>query len=138
MDEVIRSRQFNKTMEPDSQESFEDLASDSQRLGFKTRFRRIAGGLGLNIGLNQNELARLYEAAFLAALCNISFNGLGGCGGTIQPEKEPTRWRLEQAYMDACQKFYRCKGWKALTPAQRKSVCAVFLAVEVSDENLAD
>ena len=123
-------------MDAESQDFFEELANCS-RTGFKTRFGRIARRLGLNVGLNRNELSRLYEAAFLAALCTISFNGLGGCAGAIRAEKEPTRRRLEQAFMDACHNFYRCTGWKALTTAQKKSIRTIFLFVSVSEENLS-
>lgn len=123
-------------MDADSQEFFEELASCS-RTGFKTKFGRVARRLGLTLGLNRIELSRLHEAAFLAALCNISFNGLGGCGGEIKPEKEPTRCRLEQAFMDACENFYCSPGWKTLKPAQKKSIQTVFLSVSVSEENLA-
>ena len=93
--------------------------------------------MGLNDGLKRDELMRLYEAAFLAALCNISFNGLGGCEGQIRPENEPTRRRLEQSYMAARDTFYRCVGWKSLSSARRKSIQNVFLTVLVDDENLA-
>jgi hypothetical protein len=123
-------------MDSDSQDFFEELASCS-RTGFKTRFSRTARRLGLNRGLSRGELARLYEAAFIAALCNISFNGLGGCGGEIRPDKEQTRCRLEQSFMDACDNFYRSPGWKVLKPAQKKSIHSIFLSVSVSEENLA-
>jgi hypothetical protein len=97
----------------------------------------LARRLGLRDGLKRAELSCLYEAAFVAALCNISFNGLGGCGGEIKPEKESTRCRLEQAFMDACDNFYRCAGWRALTPGQQKSIRSIFLTVSVNEENLA-
>ena len=93
--------------------------------------------MGLNNGLNRSDLSCLYEAAFLAALCNISFNGLGGCAGEIRPEKELTRCRLEQSFMDARDNFYRSAGWKSLKPAQKKSIKSIFLSVLVSEENLA-
>ncbi len=123
-------------MDAESQDFFEELASCS-RTGFKTKFGRTARRLGLNVGLNRNELYRLYEAAFLAALCTISFNGLGGCAGGIRPEKEPTRRKLEQAFMDACHNFYRSAGWKALPTPQKKSIRTIFLFVSVSEENLS-
>jgi hypothetical protein len=123
-------------MDADSQDFFEELAS-CPRTGFKTKFSRTARRLGLKVELNRSELAALYEAAFLAALCNISFNGLGGCGGEIRPEKEPTRCRLEQAFMDACRNFYRCSGWKALSPAKKKSIRLIFFDVTITEENLA-
>lgn len=93
--------------------------------------------MGLDGGLKPSELSRLYEAAFLAALCNISFNGLGGCGGEIKPEKEPTRRHLEQAFMEARDNFFRSTGWQTLPPARKKAIQGVFLTVLVSEENLA-
>lgn len=124
-------------MDDDCPDFFDEMTS-CRRPDFKTRFARTLRRLGLNAGLTREELSRLYEAAFLGALCNISFNGLGGCGGEIRAEKEPTRRRLEQAFMDARQNFYRCSGWKTLTAERRKSIESVFLTVEVGDENLAD
>lgn len=123
-------------MDADSQDFSEELESCS-RPGFKTRFGQISRRLGLDGGLSRSEISRLYEAAFLAALCNISFNGLGGCGGIIRPEKEATRRRLEQAFMDARDNFFRCGGWKTLPSARKKSIQAVFLTVLVTEENLA-
>jgi hypothetical protein len=123
-------------MDADSQDFSEELAGCS-RPAFKSKFSRLARRLGLRDGLKRAELSCLYEAAFLAALCNISFNGLGGCGGEIRPEKESTRWRLEQAFMDARDNFYRCAGWQALTAAQQKSIRSIFLTVSVNEENLA-
>ena len=123
-------------MDAENQDFFEELAS-CPRAGFKTRFGRTLRRLGLNQGLDRKELMGLYEAAFLAALCNISFNGQGGCGGEIRPEKEPTRRRLEHAFMDACHNFYSCAGWKALKRNQKKSIQTIFLSVAVEAENLA-
>jgi hypothetical protein len=123
-------------MDADSQDFFEELETCS-REGFKSKFSQLLRRMSLRDGMNRSELSRLYEAAFLAALCNVSFNGLGGCGGEIRPEKETTRRRLEQAFMDACDNFFRCAGWKTLSPARQKSVKSVFLSVAVSEENLA-
>jgi len=123
-------------MDADSQDFFEELTSCS-RTGFKAKFGRTARRLGLSEGLTRSELSRLYEAAFLAALCNISFNGLGGCDGEIRPEKEPTRRKLEQAFMDACDNFYRSNGWKVLGAARKKSIRSIFLSVSIAEENLA-
>jgi hypothetical protein len=123
-------------MDNDSQEFFEELAS-CPRPAFRAKFGKIARRLRLNSGLNRSELSRLYEAAFLAALCNISFNGLGGCGGEIRPDKEATRCLLEQSFMDARHNFYRTPGWNALTAAKKKSIREAFLTVSVSEENLA-
>lgn|SRR5690242_8367992 len=123
-------------MDTNSQDFSEELESCS-RPGFKTRFAQISRRMGLNGGLDRSELACLYEAAFLAALCNISFNGLGGCGGVIRPEKEATRRRLEQAFMDARDNFFGCSGWRTLPAARKKSIEAVFLTVLVAEENFA-
>lgn len=115
---------------------FEELANCSSR-GFKGKFAQISRRMSLRRCLNRNELCRLYEAAFLAALCNISFNGLGGCNGAIKPEREPTRRRLEQTFMEAQDRFHRCAGWKALAPTRRRSIQRTLLTVLVADENLA-
>lgn len=123
-------------MDSDNQDYFGELTNGS-RTSFKTRFGRIARRLGLNTGLSRSEISRLYEAAFLAALCNISFNGLGGCCGEIRPENEPTRCRLEQSFMDACANFFESPGWKSLSTARKKSIRSIFLKVEVDNENLA-
>src|SRR5579859_7799722 len=122
----LRSSEID--MDADSQDFSEELESCSQT-GFKGRFGQLSRRLGLKSGLNRAELTRLYEAAFLGALCNIAFNGLGGCEGEIRPEKEPSRRRLEQAFMDAKDNFYACGGWKALAPARKKSIETIFLTV---------
>jgi hypothetical protein len=123
-------------MDGDNQDFSEELDSCS-RPGFRKRFGQIVGRMGLDSGLERRELSRLYEAAFLAALCNISFNGMGGCAGEIRPEKEPTRRRLEQAFMSARDNFFGSPGWKALPRAQRKAIEVVFLTVFVAESNLA-
>ena len=123
------------TMDADSQDFFEELEQGATA-GFKGRFGKLSRRLALKSGLKASELSLLYEAAFLAALCNIAFNGLGGCDGEISPEKEPTRRRLEQAFMEARKSFYACRGWKALPAARKKSIQAAFLTVLVSEENL--
>lgn len=123
-------------MKSDGQDFSEELESCS-RQGFKSRFGQICGRMGLDGGLSRSELSRLYEAAFLAALCNVSFNGLGGCGGVIKPERESTRRRLEQAFMNARENLFHCPGWQALPHARQKSIQAVFLTVLIAEENLA-
>src|SRR5437660_9765420 len=65
-------------MEADGYGFSEDLTGCS-RQAFRTKFGRTARRLGLNNGLKREELSRLAEAAFLAALCNVALNGLGGC-----------------------------------------------------------
>ena len=79
----------------------------------------------------------LYEAAFLAALCNIAINGLGGCGGRIKPEREPNRRRLEREFMAARDKLYATFGWQALPPLVRHPVQTVFPRISVNENNLA-
>ena len=123
-------------MKSDGQDFSEELESCS-RQGFKSRFGKICRRMGLDGGLSRGELSCLYEAAFLAALCNISFNGLGGCGGVIKPERESARRRLEQVFMDARENFFHCPGWQALPDTRQKSIQAIFLTVLVADENLA-
>ena len=120
----------------DSQDFSEELAH-GLGTGFKGKFGQVSRRLALRAGLSRSELACLYDAAFLAALCNIAFNGLGGCGGEIRPEKEPMRRRLEQGFMEARTNFYACPGWKRLTAARKKAVNTVFLTVAIADENLA-
>ena len=119
----------------DSQDFSEELANCPGQ-GFKGKFGQITRRLRLHSGLSRSELSCLYDAAFLAALCNIAFNGLGGCGGEIRPEKERTRCRLEQAFMEARTSFYSCTGWKRLPAGRKKSINRVFLTVKVADENL--
>jgi hypothetical protein len=133
---VPRVERSQIIMDSDSQDFSEELENCS-RTGFKGKFGQLARRMGLRSGLNRSELSRLYEAAFLGALCNISFNGLGGCGGEISPEKEPTRRRLEQAFMDARDNFCSCSGWKALPVGRKRQIRAIFLTVLVADENLA-
>ena len=93
--------------------------------------------LGLGDALAADELSLLYEAAFLATLCNIAFNGLGGCGGEIKPERETSRIMLEREFMAARDNFFRSAGWKALPPTQRGSIEKIFLDVFVIQANLA-
>ncbi len=134
--EARRPSELRTDMDADNQDFSEELES-CPRPGFKTRFGQISRRMGLDGGLSRSEITSLYEAAFLAALCNISFNGLGGCGGVIRPEREPARRKLEQAFMDARDNFFGCPGWKSLSPKRKKSIQAVFLTVLVSEENLA-
>ena len=123
-------------MEADGYEFSEELTGCS-RQAFRTKFGRTARRLGLSNRLKREELNRLAEAAFLAALCNVALNGLGGCEGDIRPENEPVRRDLEGAYMNACQNFYASPGWGKLPAAQKESLRAVFLTVAVEERNLA-
>jgi len=105
--------------------------------GFARRFAKVADVLGLSQHLSTTELNLLCEAAFLATLCNISFNGLGGCGGTIKPEREITRIRLEWRFMAARDEFQATAGWRSLSAFDQQEVQRVFLNVVVAQENLA-
>jgi len=104
---------------------------------FPSHFSSIAARLHLGTALDGTELTWLYEAAFGAALCNIAFNGLGGCGGSIKPEREPNRRRLEWEFMAARDKLYACAGWQALPPFVRDPIQRIFLRVFVNEDNLA-
>jgi hypothetical protein len=105
--------------------------------GFVRRFAEIADLLGLAQNLDKAELDLLREAAFLATLCNIAFNGLGGCAGTIKPEREITRIRLEWRFMAARDEFQASAGWRRLSAVDKQEVQSVFLKVVVAQENLA-
>jgi hypothetical protein len=88
--------------------------------------------------LTAEEFNLLYEAAFYSTLCNIAFNGFGGCGGVISPERESTRIKLEQGFMEARDNFLACHGWKKMHAQAKRSVQQVFLNVSVLEENLAE
>jgi hypothetical protein len=104
---------------------------------FPSHFSGSATRLRLGTVLNRTELKWLYEAAFVAALCNIAINGLGGCGGRIKPEREPNRRRLEKEFMVARDKLYASAGWQALPPLVRQPIQRIFLRISVNEENLA-
>jgi hypothetical protein len=72
--------------------------------GFERRFSRISTSLGLGAALDGNDLNSLWEATFCATLCNIAFNGLGGCCGEIKPEREANRITLEGDFMAAARR----------------------------------
>ncbi len=103
---------------------------------FKVRFSMISTRLELGAALKARELSLLYEAAFLATLCNISFNGLGGCGGEIKPDREVVRTMLEREFMAARARLWSCSGLKQLSATLRGSIERIFLSVQVSEENL--
>jgi hypothetical protein len=105
---------------------------------FESRFSRTAARLGLGSSLNQTELDLLYEAAFYARLCNISFNGRGGCAGKIKPEREGHRRNLETEFMTARDEFHASTGWQALPASQKIPVQELLLSVSVVRTNLAD
>ena len=85
----------------------------------------------------EHELGFLYEATFRATLCNIAFNGLGGCGGEILPEREMSRRNLEREFMAAREKLYDSAGWEVLSASVKGSIKNIFLRILVSEENLA-
>jgi hypothetical protein len=69
-------------MMTDDQNFLEELASSSPR-SFETKFSSTALRLGLHNFFSTYELKLLFRANLNAALCNISFNGLGGCKGSL-------------------------------------------------------
>jgi hypothetical protein len=103
---------------------------------FERKFSRIATRLGLAPTMSKTELEWLYEAAFLAHLCNIAFNGLGGCGGIIKAERETNRICLERMFMAARDELYACAGWKALSPFVCAPIEGSLLHVSVHESNL--
>jgi hypothetical protein len=123
-------------METDGNAFLEHLAISSSNR-FQSRFSRVSLRLGLGEFLKAEELHLLYEAAFLAALCNISFNGLGGCGGEIRPERETARIMLEREFMSARAIFWESTGWRSLKGNLRESIKHVFLDVRVVEANMA-
>jgi hypothetical protein len=123
-------------METDGNVFLEHLSISSSNR-FQSRFSRVSLRLGLGQFLKAEELHLLYEAAFLAALCNISFNGLGGCGGEIKPERETARIMLEREYMSARTRFFASVGWQDLKANLRESVKNVFLEVRIAEANMA-
>jgi hypothetical protein len=123
-------------MKSDGQ-SFLERLGVSSKTRFELRFSRVAMRLELGEVLDATELSLLYEAAFLATLCNIAFNGLGGCGGQIKPERETSRIMLEREFMAARERFFGSDGWKALPLPQRGSVLRIFLDVKIVQANFA-
>jgi len=103
---------------------------------FEGRFFEISDRLQLGSAFNGTELMLLYEAAFYATLCNISFNGLGGCGGKIKASKEANRISLEHAFMDAREKLFSCDGWGGLHILERRAIQKIFLNVFIAPDNL--
>jgi hypothetical protein len=124
-------------MKTDGQDFWKRLANSSPNT-FERGFAKASNRMGLGSSLDGDELNLLYEAAFYATLCNIAFNGLGGCDGEIKPEREFTRIKLEQGFMNTRERFFKCRGWKTLKPAAKGSIQRVFLNVSVLEENLAE
>jgi hypothetical protein len=104
---------------------------------FEGKFLKTSTRLKLGNYLSAEELSRLYRAAFRSALCNIAFNGLGGCDSEIKPDQEPNRRRLETEFMIARDRFFESPGWSSLPKSQKGSIERSFLTVVVSEENLA-
>jgi hypothetical protein len=124
-------------MKADGQQYLELLAAFPPR-SFERDFSKTSTRLGLGGVLAPDELKLLLDATFYAGLCNIAFNGLGGCGGEIRPDRERNRMRLEQAFMAARAAFFACRGWTRLSPAQKGAIQRIFLLVKVNQENLAE
>ncbi len=116
---------------------FLDQLSAFPPTSFEGRFLKHSTRLKLASFLRAEELSGLYRVAFRAALCNIAFNGLGGCANEIDPEQEPNRRRLEQEFMTARNRLRASRGWKGLPKSRKESVERLFLTVLVADENLA-
>ena len=104
---------------------------------FELRFSRIATRLDLGRALDARELSLLYEATFLATLCNLTLNGLGMFSGEGHLERETIRTMLEREFMCARDRFSRCAGLKKLSIPQKCSIESIFLKVFVTEENLA-
>lgn len=122
-------------MNDDGQQFLERLAQSPHRT-FERHFARAAIGLNLGPVLSAAELEMLYRAAYLATLCNIAFNGLGGCASKIKPEREANRVRLERSYMMARDVFYATLGWSSIGESRKSRVQNVFLAVSIAEHNL--
>lgn len=105
---------------------------------FENRFAKLAMNSGLGTALSAHELDWLYEAAFQGVLCNISFNGLGGCFGKIKPERENHRRNLEQQFMAVRNRFFATHGWRQLPASQKSLLRERFLSVSVFEANLAN
>ena len=109
----------------------------SSRNKFELRFSRIATRLDLGRALDARELSLLYEATFLATLCNLTLNGLGIFSSDGHPERETIRTMLEREFMCARDRFSRCAGLKNLSIPQKCSIESIFFKVLVAEENLA-
>ena len=119
-------------------EDFPQSKPEPQPGSFQYKFRNASSELALGSRLTVPELTLLRRAAFQAALCNIAFNGLGGCGGEIKPKREGHRRQLETHFMDAQAAFYASAGWKWLSLSVKCEIKRRLLTVFVADNNLAD
>ncbi len=123
-------------MQTDGQAFLEHMLSSSTNK-FELRFSRIAARLDLGRAMDARELSLLYEATFLATLCNMTLNGLGIFSGEGRPERETIRGLLEREFMSARQRLLRTSGMKSLSLPQKCSIESIFLKVLVTEENLA-
>ena len=105
--------------------------------GFQRRFDSICARLFLAEHMRGEELGFLCVAAFYAMLCNIAFNGLGGCKGEIKRERERHRIGLERGFMSARDRVYGADGWKDVPEFTRISVERLLLKISVLEDNLA-
>lgn|SRR5690348_2650099 len=128
---------YQSFMKSDGQDFLEQLASFPPNT-FEGRFLKTSLQFGLVNDLAAEELSLLYRAAFRAALCNIAFNGLGGCQGQIRPEQENCRIRLEQEFMLSRDRFHACPGWKTLRKSQKAAIERTLVKVAIDPQNLAD
>ena len=118
-------------------EQFLQSKANSKPGSFGQRFFTASKLLGLGSKLNQPDLLLLHDAAFRAALCNIAFNGLGGCNGQIKPQRENHRRSLETQFMNARNAFYASPAYKTLPTLLKSHVERCFLTVQISQENLS-
>jgi hypothetical protein len=125
------------TRRPDAAPGFLETLAEFPPNTFENRFSILATRLNLAATLDETEMTCLFWAAFVACLCNISFNGLGGCNGQIKPEGERNRIALEQEFSARRQRVLKSPGWKALPTPTRKEAAHIFLSVSVFRPNLA-
>lgn len=123
-------------MQTDGQAFLEHILASSTNK-FELRFTRIANRLDLGRTLDAKELSLLYEATFLATLCNLTLNGSEIFPAEGRPERENIRSMLEREFMGARHRFTKCGGLKHLSESQKSSVESIFLKVFVAEENLA-
>jgi hypothetical protein len=118
-------------------QAFLDQFANLPRRTFESLFSRISNRLDVGLELTWEELKLLYDAAYQAILCNIAFNGLGGCGGQIKPDRERNRIRLEREFLAARDRFYACRGYEGMSESKRRAIERIWLTVLVTEENLA-
>ena len=123
-------------MKTDGQEFLAEFSGSGPNT-FEGRFASISTRLNLGNVLTGKELSLLYQAAFNATLCNIAFNGLGGCGGEIRTEREQNRVMLETRFMASRDRLFASAGWGALSERRRASIARIFLNIFVTADNLA-